>query len=278
MLEANRPYGAQVRMGEGEREASDGHHPTHDLHDLHHTTFLLSQGVADMLAQYGLKKTGVTRSLDSLAASGKLTVKVRRMREGTEGRGRAPLAPPPTHPPPHPTQQEFGKSRIYWAPQSTDAGPDPAAAAALAAQKARLQDAVTAAAARAAKLKAALAAASAGPSPAEVSERLAAANAALPDLQKRVAALRGDSSAPRVCAADMAAAQKKAADAVSAWAKRRAAFKECWDAITENMDRNPKSLFDEIGVETDEAAGVCLADVRAVVGTAGGVGNKMRKT
>ena len=266
-----------MREREKERE-KHARHPTHDLHDPHRTTFLLHQGVADMLAQFGLKKTGVTRSLDSLAASGKLTVKVRWMRgDGGEGSRfcRPPLTPTPT---PHTLTQEFGKSRIYWAPQSTDAGPDPAAAAALAAQKTQLQDAVTAAAARVAKLKAALATASAGPSPAEVSERLSAANAALPDLQKRVAALRGDGSAPRVSAADMAAAHKKAADAVSAWAKRRAAFKECWDAITENMDRNLKSLFDEIGVETDEAAGVCLADVRVVVGTAGGGGNKMRKT
>lgn len=148
----------------------------------------------------------------------------------------------------------------------------------MAAQKAQLQDALTAANARVAKLKAELATATAGPSPAEVSERLSKANAALPELQKKVAALRGDGSAPRVSAADMAAAQKKAADAVSAWSKRRAAFKAVWDGITENMDRNPKNLLDEIGVETDEAVGVCLADVRAVVGSVGVAGNKMRKT
>jgi 26S proteasome regulatory subunit (ATPase 3-interacting protein) len=232
-----------------------------------------------MLAVHGLKKTGVQRSLDALAASGKLTVKVSKW-----GRRRGDLARAATlaldPPPPLSLPQEFGKSRIYWAPQPVgEAAPSPADAAALAARKAQLADAVAAATARVAKLKAELAAVTSGPTPAEVSERLSAANNALPALKKKLADLAGDGGKPAVSAADMAAAHKAASDAVAAWAKRRAVFKECWDAITENMDRNPKSLYDDVGVETDDAAGVCLADVRAVVaaGSVGG-GSKMRRT
>lgn len=79
----------------------------------------------------------------------------------------------------------------------------------------------------------------------------------------------------------MAAASKKLSSNLDAWAKRRSIFKEVWDAVSENLDtKNPKSLYEEIGVETDEAAGVSLPTLRALVlpaARAGGVPAKVRK-
>jgi 26S proteasome regulatory subunit (ATPase 3-interacting protein) len=150
--------------------------------------------------------------------------------------------------------------------------------AALKAERGRLTAALGAANADAARAKAARAAATSGPTPAQVGERLAAANAALPGLRAQVAAL--STAGPRTTAADMAAARKKAADATAAWAKRKAMFGELWGAVSENMDRNAKTVLAEIGVETDEDAKVCLADVRALVAsgqkTVGGP-SKLRK-
>lgn len=43
------------------------------------------------------------------------------------------------------------------------------------------------------------------------------------------------------------------------WACRRRIFKNIWDAISENMDEKQSSVFEDIGIETDEACGEILA-------------------
>ncbi|ORX84379.1 Tat binding protein 1-interacting [Anaeromyces robustus] len=36
------------------------------------------------------------------------------------------------------------------------------------------------------------------------------------------------------------------------WKKRKKMFREAWDIITENIEKNPKDLMEELGIETDE--------------------------
>ena len=61
------------------------------------------------------------------------------------------------------------------------------------------------------------------------------------------------------------ALQKKYAEYSSAWRTRKSRFSTVWEQMTENMDKNPKSLMEEIGIETDEGAGETLAKVEAMV-------------
>ena len=97
--------------------------------------------------------------------------------------------------------------------------------------------------------------------PEQVQERTAALEADLPGLRSRMAAL---ASAPVVSDKDKAAVEQKLADGVAAWSRRKRMFADCWDAVSENMDANPKSVLAEIGVETDADVGVDLAAVRGL--------------
>jgi len=38
------------------------------------------------------------------------------------------------------------------------------------------------------------------------------------------------------------------------WKKRKKMFRDAWDIITENMQKNPKELMEELGIETDETS------------------------
>ena len=80
----------------------------------------------------------------------------------------------------------------------------------------------------------------------------------------------------------MAAASKKLSTNLAAWSSKKAVFKEVWDAVSENLDtRNPRDLFEEIGVETDEGAGVSLAELKSLLppsrGFGGGGGGGLAK-
>ena len=107
--------------------------------------------------------------------------------------------------------------------------------------------------------------------PEVVGQRIAAANSSISELEGKLAALRAEGAPPPVSAEDMAAAAKKLSTNLAAWSSKKAVFKEVWDAVSENMDtKNPKDLFEEIGVETDEGAGVSLAELRSLLPTSKG--------
>jgi len=211
-----------------------------------------------MLATQGVRKPAAQRSLDALAAAGKLTCK------------------------------EFGKAKIYWRPQPEvgggghDANPDshsPASVAAATARAAALNEKLASVSATNARLEREVAAAQAAPSPSTVAERTAAAEAALPALQERLAAAiapaPGAPAGPRL---DRATVEKDLAAAVAAWACNKRIFSAAWDGVSENMDGNVKHLLAEIGVETDKDAGVDLGAMKALVvggqGRGGGGGAK----
>jgi len=47
---------------------------------------------------------------------------------------------------------------------------------------------------------------------------------------------------------------------IIAWRKHRDIFRAAWDSISENIEGSTSELFEEIGVETDDAAGVSLRE------------------
>lgn len=75
-------------------------------------------------------------------------------------------------------------------------------------------------------------------------------------LEAKLAALR--SGAPLMSAADVAAVETTFTRLMDAWGRRRRMFLNIWDGVSENMDGNRSALFEEIGVETDEAVGEVL--------------------
>ena len=65
---------------------------------------------------------------------------------------------------------------------------------------------------------------------------------------------------------------------MAAWSSQKAIFKEVWDAVSENLDtKNPRDLYEEIGVETDEGAGVNLAELKTLLPTSRGLVGKLRR-
>lgn len=38
------------------------------------------------------------------------------------------------------------------------------------------------------------------------------------------------------------------------WKKRKKMFRDAWDIITENMQKNPKELMEELGIETGNSS------------------------
>ena len=75
-------------------------------------------------------------------------------------------------------------------------------------------------------------------------------------LDKRLALCR---NGPQVSAADVAAADKALAAMVDAWQRRRRMFLNVWEAVSENIDGKQADLFEDIGIDTDEAVGEVLA-------------------
>jgi len=152
---------------------------------------------------------------------------------------------------------------------------------ALSSKKTALEEQLRSASLALATHKSALAKADAVIPPEVVGQRIAAANSKISELEAKLAGLRAEGAPPPVKAEDMAAASKRLSSNLDAWAKRRSVFKEVWDAVSENLDtKNPKSLFDEIGVDTDESAGVSLPTLRTLVlpaARASGVPSKLRK-
>lgn len=52
---------------------------------------------------------------------------------------------------------------------------------------------------------------------------------------------------------------------MEAWRKRRTLFRTIWDTLSESLDGKQSELFEEMGVETDESAGVSYKEVEALL-------------
>lgn len=83
------------------------------------------------------------------------------------------------------------------------------------------------------------------------------------DLDKKLSAAR--SGAQQISAADVTKVESSFSKMMEAWAKRRRIFNNLWDAVSENMDGKQSALFEDIGIETDEAVGEVLSNYQKLL-------------
>ncbi|GBG00211.1 hypothetical protein Rsub_12992 [Raphidocelis subcapitata] len=185
--------------------------------------------IGDFLASKGIKKAAVQRALDSLAASGKLTVK------------------------------EFGKTKIYLPPQ---AGLEVLSKEDMDAKKAELK-----------ALQQQLAEEQVALRKREEELRGWETSLTVEELQQQIAELKTKTDARAaklsqlqggttlVTPEEREKVEKAFVGAMDAWRKRRGIFRSIWDTISEGLEGKQADLFEEIGIETDEAAGVSWSEL-----------------
>lgn len=186
-----------------------------------------------------------------------------------------PHQPTPTHPPqnqkPTPKKQEFGKTKLYIPPQDgLDVLPKEQIDA-LKRQAAESRSAAAASAQRARQLEAELRGLEARLTPEQLDARIRELEAQVAELEARAAPLRAGGTA-LVTPAQKAAAEASLSRCLAEWRRRRGVFRAVWDAVSEGIEGKQSDLFEEIGVETDEAAGVSVQEVGSLLGKGGGGG------
>ncbi|CAL5221855.1 g4116 [Coccomyxa viridis] len=192
-----------------------------------------AQGVTDHLAQFGVKKAQAQKALDALSESGKINCK------------------------------EFGKTKIYTALQEAhddlskeEMDSVQRTVTELKAKTENLSSSVRAKQKELQALQCSL-----------TSEQIAAKTAELQhqlqEAEARLQTLRSGSTL--ITAEERQAVEKAFLAYTDAWNKRKRVFKSIWEQVSENIEQNAQDLFEEMGVETDEAAGASLAQVQQLM-------------
>lgn len=83
-------------------------------------------------------------------------------------------------------------------------------------------------------------------------------------LSKKLAGHRSGAG-PKISSKDVTDAETKLKKYLDAWEKRRRTFNSIWADMSENIDRKQKDVFDDIGVETDEAVGEVASTYRKLI-------------
>ncbi|KAI9208790.1 Tat binding protein 1-interacting protein-domain-containing protein [Polychytrium aggregatum] len=89
---------------------------------------------------------------------------------------------------------------------------------------------------------------------AEMKTRLATLKSENEGYLKRLESLRGGSD--RITDAERKKIVNNYEKMKGMWKKRKRKFKDIWSAMTENMPGKPSELMEELGIETDEMAGM----------------------
>jgi 26S proteasome regulatory subunit (ATPase 3-interacting protein) len=108
-------------------------------------------------------------------------------------------------------------------------------------------------------------------SPEQLDARIKELESQAAELEARAAPLRAG-GAELVTPAQKAAAEASLARCLGEWRRRRGVFRAIWDAVSEGIEGKQSDLFEEIGVETDEAAGVCVQEVGSLLEKGAGRG------
>ncbi|GMH39647.1 hypothetical protein BSKO_07545 [Bryopsis sp. KO-2023] len=188
-----------------------------------------TQLVTDFVAQFGIKKTQVQKTLDSLSEAGKIRVK------------------------------EFGKTKIYLAVQEglvvlTKEEKDSQRANL---EKQKQESKVNAEALL--KLESELNALRTTLTMDEIDAQLTAHKAKIQTLERKVQSLK--ETATLVTDEEKEKVQKDLDNFLSQWRKRKGVFKEIWSTMSDGLDRKTSEVFEEIGVDTDEACGVSFEEL-----------------
>ncbi|KAJ9529824.1 hypothetical protein QJQ45_022229 [Haematococcus lacustris] len=200
------------------------------------------QNLVDLLAHAGFKKAAITKSVDSLVEHGKITAK------------------------------EFGKTKLFMPPQaglavlSKEEMAEKRAATKAAQDALREErDAVKAAEAELTSWRTSLTVEQMQAEAAALTSKVLWVQANTPSLSSMCRILL--TGAVLVSAADKAAAEKALTTNLEHWRKRRSIFKNIWSTMSESIEgRKEAEVFEEMGVDTDEAVG---ADLKGLEGLAG---------
>jgi 26S proteasome regulatory subunit (ATPase 3-interacting protein) len=153
----------------------------------------------------------------------------------------------------------YGKAVVYWPDQAGYGTAAPEEMDALNARLNELSAAATEVGARKRALEAQLAAAASALSDEALAAAVTEQQAATAALAERLAKLKAASgAAPLVTAAQKAALAATLERFKRAWAARRAMVTEVVDSMAEGMERKPAAVMADIGVESDELAGVSI--------------------
>ncbi|KXZ46370.1 hypothetical protein GPECTOR_44g47 [Gonium pectorale] len=68
-----------------------------------------------------------------------------------------------------------------------------------------------------------------------------------------------------ITAEEREAVEQQLTSYLDVWRKRRSMFKNIWSAISEGLDGKQSELFEEIGVESDEAAGADMPEAERLL-------------
>ncbi|RMZ55035.1 hypothetical protein APUTEX25_005661, partial [Auxenochlorella protothecoides] len=185
-------------------------------------------GVADMLASQGFKKAQVEKALMALAEAGKISCK------------------------------EFGKQKLFIPSQEGLPELDAAEKDAKLSRISQLQQSRKEFEAEISAQRKELAQLNSVLTVEELQAQIATRLQQVQEAETKLAAHRGGGIVA-VSAEDVAAAEQRFATGLTAWERYRRMFRDIWDTVSENLEANQADVFEDMGVETDEAIGETLA-------------------
>ncbi|OSX76116.1 hypothetical protein BU14_0207s0034 [Porphyra umbilicalis] len=175
-----------------------------------------------------LKKAAVDRATASLVARGDVTLK------------------------------EYGKAKVFITNQSTIDVPSPEERAAIDERLAQLEAAAVDGQAAVASANAAAADVYATLSDADALARSTEVKVQRSELEAKVASFGGGVV---LSEEERAALEQKYAEVMDTWKKRKRIVVEAVATISEGANKKPAELYEKIGIETDEEAGVNMKDM-----------------
>ncbi|KAM0015239.1 putative pairing protein [Helianthus debilis subsp. tardiflorus] len=187
---------------------------------------LNSQGVADFLQKFNLKKTAVQKALDNLAEGGKITFK------------------------------EYGKQKIYLARQDQFEIPNTEELNQMKEENARLQEMLEEQKKSNSQLEGDIKSLQSNLTLDEIQSKDVQLRKQVKELEEKLTKLR--EGVTLVSPEERKLVEKTFSDAISHWRKRKRMFKDVWDTITENSPKTPNEFKEELGIEYDEDIGVSL--------------------
>lgn len=182
------------------------------------------QMVADMLAQFGIKKPQVQRAVDSLSETGKITCK------------------------------EFGKSKIYLPLQDDVVVLNKDEMDAKKAQVKQLNEQARESGNKIRQLQKELLGLGTFLTLEELTQKAEGLLQQIGPLKQKLVKLQ--SGSVLITKDERDSVEKSLQKYLNAWAQRKRIFKNIWGDISENVDQNKTEMFEEMGVQTDEEIGV----------------------
>lgn len=152
----------------------------------------------------------------------------------------------------------YGKFKIYWPRQDQYGEVSPEEMADLDARAAAVETELRAAQARRKELAASLSALSSSLTAAELAASLEETRAEVAALKARVDRLKGTTAL--VTPAERARVKASLERYRKAWSSRKAMVMDVVDAMADGLEKKPKKLMDDIGIETDEDCKVNIRD------------------